>query len=591
MLGAAEIRRRAKRLDRLGRAAARRSGELSRRSIARGKRAGATGELSATDRWVLQQVDYQLSRRPSGRVALLNGDTGKLIGLVELSYPRATVAAPEPSADAEPSADPDPTAAPTLHAQLADAGPFDIIVDLGGGGADQAALFRSVFFHLVSGGRFAARLNLRADAPQGLWPLIARLVSVRSGGAVTPRPNKDDTSLAKAVGRTEIVGDRLVVTSRGGALPKLHYAEADFVLERRGPKFGTILHQRDAESYLTRATIRDHRAESIVREPALISVPPLALREYADAYCLPRQVAVSNGMLLPDTYRHHLRPRLTNVATIERAPLFADVASDLTEAETLPGTYFALDSEYAGHFGHLMSEQVARLWALPAARSRYPEVRILLSRGRRGIDIYPHELGVLNAAGIDASEVELIYGPVRVERLLAATPMYSMPEYVSPQIAEVWNALGKSAAAAAGPVEPASRLFCARRAPTKTRPSRWCTNHDEVEAAFVDHGFRSIYPEDYPFAEQIAMFRNADVVAGFAGSGMFSLMLCDEPKRAMIVNPETYVPHNECLIAGVAGHELDIFWGVPDFPTNVHSPYTFNFDREGKLLLRALSDL
>ena len=69
------------------------------------------------------------------------------------------------------------------------------------------------------------------------------------------------------------------------------------------------------------------------------------------------------------------------------------------------------------------------------------------------------------------------------------------------------------------------RLFCSRR-PGK----RSCHNAAEVEALFAAHGFAVVFPEDHPLPEQVRMVRDADVVAGFAGSGMFQIAFAGGPE-------------------------------------------------------------
>jgi hypothetical protein len=46
---------------------------------------------------------------------------------------------------------------------------------------------------------------------------------------------------------------------------------------------------------------------------------------------------------------------------------------------------------------------------------------------------------------------------------------------------------------------------------------------------------------------QVAMFRHARIIAGFAGSAMFTLCFC-EAKRVIMIWPETYASRNELLI-------------------------------------------
>jgi hypothetical protein len=122
---------------------------------------------------------------------------------------------------------------------------------------------------------------------------------------------------------------------------------------------------------------------------------------------------------------------------------------------------------------------------------------------------------------------------------------------------------------------------------------------DEVEAYFADHGFEVVRPEEWSMAEQATMFRRAEVVAGFAGSALFSLAFCERPITAILLSTDSYTARNEYLIAAVRGHHLDVISSRPDIPRpgrgwhpeSFESPYTFDFEREGPLLDQVLSGL
>jgi capsular polysaccharide biosynthesis protein len=277
------------------------------------------------------------------------------------------------------------------------------------------------------------------------------------------------------------------------------------------------------------------------------------------------------------------------------APRFARPRVDLSTAEPLPGTYFHLDSELRGHFGHTMTEQVSRLWALSAARAAYPDLKVLLAVRPRKDDVTAAERTLLSAMGVDdADVVALRRSPVRVERLLAATPMLSMPAYVHPDLVDTWTALGRTLAARAPGTDSPRRIFCSRRT-TKRR----CRNGTEVEELFRAHGFTVIFPEDHPLTEQARIFREAEVVAGYAGSAMFNLCFAEEPKPVVVVSSESYTATNEYLIASAVGHPLTVVWCPPDLPQpqngwskeSFESDYVFDLARDGEFLTQALEAL
>ena len=96
------------------------------------------------------------------------------------------------------------------------------------------------------------------------------------------------------------------------------------------------------------------------------------------------------------------------------------------------------------------------------------------------------------------------------------------------------------------------------------------------------------------------MFRQAEVIAGFAGSALFNLCFCTSPKRVVMIAPDSYLERNEYLIASVLGHEIDLVWCKTDVrpPQNAEEDigdfkagFTFDFAREGVYLNAVLASL
>jgi capsular polysaccharide biosynthesis protein len=264
--------------------------------------------------------------------------------------------------------------------------------------------------------------------------------------------------------------------------------------------------------------------------------------------------------------------------------------------ERLPGAYFHLDNEHRGYFGHALTEQVSRLWAWPQAKEQFPDLRVLVSLNR-GRPLAEWEVVLLEAAGIDRRAVEVAERPVRVDRLVAATPMLSMPNYVHPRITETWDAIGATMLSLAERRARPRRIFCSRR-----HEKRPCLNRHDVEKLFSSYGFEVVFPEDHPLPEQVAMFHDAEVVAGFAGSGLFTAMFTDRPKHLVVIAPDTYGPTNEYLIASVRGHRLDEVVGttpkvLPEGVPGVRAdrplswPFSLDMATDGEWLREILAGL
>ncbi|HYO40513.1 MAG TPA: glycosyltransferase 61 family protein [Nocardioidaceae bacterium] len=500
-----------------------------------------------------------------------------------------------------------------LHASLAAEGRFDVIVVDSSSDGPALSRFSDVFFHLKSGGalflRFPPRprkLDLEQTAEQR-WGALADFVEHLGGhpagsdptgrrGRPGPRGRalEDRRQLAQAVGRLVVGQQHLMVVNRRPALAKMREHEMDQVLALRSGAAGRVLTRLPEGQLKTRCVWRESSENPVGLMPATFATPPLVVREYAAVTCAPQQVAVQGTLLLPDTYRKNVGRRLLNSRTEETAERFAR-RIDRRRPRSLPGTYFYLDSEFPAHFGHAMTEQLSRLWAWPSAKQTYPDLKVLISRRGAGLSLASFERDLFGAAGIAEEDIVLVDAPVLVERLIAATPMFATPYYAHPGIEQVWADVGDVLVASAPDKDYPARVFCSRR----TKRRRPCHNAPDVEALFASHGFTILHPEDLPFVEQARVFRDAEVVAGFAGSGLFSLVFSKTPKRVIVVSSESYTARNEYLMCSVLGHRLDVTWSQPDVDhpdagwgrEAFRSGFTFDFEREGLFLREVLQSL
>jgi capsular polysaccharide biosynthesis protein len=524
--------------------------------------------------------------------------------------------------------------ASATHVRLGLAGPFDVVLHAADTTpVDQARVFERVFFHLDEGGTYltpallpltdddAAVERAQADARVAeeratrpwpnedgvllpsyvgeLWDLVAagqraRLRSPEDRPEAVPRA-AEVRGLARHLGDVQVHGVSLRITNSRATHAKLRETEADAVLAAR-PDLGREI----ASLPPTRIRAVAEYRHNLPRDPYVVTemaVPKLTLREYADPVLSRGQVVTSDRFVWPDTYRHHLAPHLHSRFIEESGPRFGHLRRDSSRAESLPGRWFNLDSEWPGHYGHLLTEVLGKLWAWDRVRELAPDVRCLLTvqPDREPQELLPFELDILGAFGISAADVHVFDRPCRPEVLYSATSMFSLPDYVHPDMATVWDRVGDHLAAQATPGDGPRRIFCTRPADHK----RSCTNADDVEALFGRHGFEIVRPELLDLPEQVALFRGADVIAGFGGSAVFTSALARTPRTVVTVAPTSYTARNEHLIAAVRGHRVISAWSEPRLPhpegwwtqKAYASDFTFDLDREGAWLEDQLAAL
>lgn len=469
-----------------------------------------------------------------------------------------------------------------LHGRLAGVGPLDLLIadeSLQGSEIDR---FRALFPHVRNGGDYV----VPGFAPRAVEQLTRFLGDLTAVGDESLPPS-EQAFLAAAVAHVRRDHGQLTVTRRGSTLSKLREAEMNEALAA-DPSRGRVIATVPAMGFESRCVLRSSGRTRKDRTKERYSAPDLYLREYLDVTCRPKSVVVQRGLVCPDTYRHHLGPRLRHKSLRDAGARFAVTPRNEPPTRRLEGTYFHLDNEIRGFFGHALTEQVSRLWGWEQAKEKYPDIKVLLSLNR-GREVAGWELTLLEAGGIDPSEVVVIGRPTRVERLLSATPMFSMPAYVHPRIVETWDAVGSALRAHASEQSYPSRIFCSRH-----HGKRGCINRDEVEALFVAHGFEVVLPEELSLPDQAALFEHADVIGGFAGSGLFTSMFTDRPKHLILVTPDTYGPSNEYMISAVRGHRLDVAVGTSTSRVTkeaLRAPFAFDMVEDGAWLNKVLDDL
>ena len=582
-------------------------GEVARRLRARvdtrslaPRAAASVAPYTRADLDFLRDLEVILGGRPIKRVALLVDErSGQLPTWMAGRWPKAKIVCLTSVADVTDAQRGDHPSRVVIevapnpsirHALLTAHGRFDAIVDWAARSPrDRLAVFEESFFHLRRGGAYVTTVD-PGEPSEGLVALLDRLGSTAPGDQ-----GSAGHTYADAIAHVQRRRHSLLVECGATALPKLRYHEMDRVLAVR-PSVGRVLSSLPAETYPSRAVVTVNRENPGVPLATTIKVPSLGLREYRDVTCAPYQVLVASRILIPDSYRHYLNRTLTNAHTTDLSVRFARPRKKLRPSRELFGTYFYLGSEAPQHFGHVMTEQLSRLWAWPEIKDRYPQAKALIDLRRRHDGLRQWEIDIFSAAGVDATDLVPITGIVRVEKLLAATPMFVNTQYAHPKITEVW-ARTASALVEQTPHRPfAEKVFISRRG---SRKNRQCENAEEVETFFRGRGFDIVFPEDHSLPEQVMIFRQARVLAGFAGSGLFTMLFCEEPKPVVMIWPETYTSRNEYLICSAIGHRLFVFWCAPrkTHPSGgwdaeaYQSSYAFDFERDGVRLDETLSQL
>lgn len=465
-----------------------------------------------------------------------------------------------------------------LHDELTIRGPFDLIVDVALG-SDVARRGRALFLHTRRDGVYVARLPEEPGARHEVDLLLADYAA-----------NRDRPARFPTVAELRIEGGCLVARNVVDALPRIPERRANDFLDRLDAGHRVVA-TVPAVTWPVRSDVRASSVPPLNPMPTTYDAPEVSLREYADVTCVPRQGAFTDRFVLPESFRRSLRPRSTSGAFADLGRGF--VVRPQVETVTLPGAFFHLDPEIPEHFGHALTEQVSHLWGWEEARRRHPELRALVFAPPSGaLPDWTRDL--LAAGGVAPADLHVAHRPVRVQTLLATSPLYSIRDFVHPHIEATYHRIGSALAAGTAARDRPRRAFL-----TRTSAKRGCTNRSEVEALFAQAGFAVVSPERHRLADQVQLVRNADVVAGFAGSGLLQIAFAGGPKHVIAILPDTYAAHNEYQLSALLGHRLDLVVCRADVPRRAagfdraayRSTFGVDMDAEGAWLRQVLAGL
>ena len=481
-------------------------------------------------------------------------------------------------------------------------GPVDVIVDLiPHSTADQRALFNRLFWHLKPRGVYVLDPAVTGADPYSAASAAWVSALLEGGGGAGARPDaRRESQLGHSVARIDVSRDLVAIEKRNEHYLKMRDSETNRILplRERSLKFD-ILDTVPAERFTCRGRVISHQsAGEIGALEEAMNLPQLSLRHYRGRIAMvSNQLLFTGATILPDSFRHSLAKNATNPLIVRSSAEFARIPARYKPADLLSGNYYHLDSENSGHFGHLMSEQLSRLWGWPEAKRQIPDLKLVF-RIRHPKERNPVlEQRLFSAFGIALDDITWIDRPMYLNSVIAATPMWhnQTPHYAHPEIkARIWDPIADSLIDDNTPTY--DKIFVSRQPNHK---NRLCRNADEVERTFIKHGFEIVYPERLDLSQQAAIFAKARVVAGFGGSGMFNVLFARRLETLILLAHESYTARNEHLYASVLGCDSHYFWSTADIAhpdkgwsaDAFYASWEFDFNRNAAELNDLLANL
>lgn len=479
-------------------------------------------------------------------------------------------------------------------------GPFDAVINCSPAGKDgQLYALRRLFLHLRADGCYLLDRSVVTDSD---WKKLVKELTKLSPLTEDGEEGTPHYEFSAAIRGVSVDRDAIAITKRNDHWLKLRNEETDrFLHSRDVPATSRIIETVPKGTFVSRAELDLH--ESTTEPPDFgptFDYPQLYLHEYTgDITLASHSLLFCENTVLPESFRYQQVPVLTNTKLIDPAfsqrpgsapkwsANFARVPDNLHADRELEGQYFHLDCPYPGHFGHLMTEVVSRLWGWQQAKKENPDLKAIL-RVYRGDRTPRLEKTIFSAYGIEPDDIVWIGEPVRVGSIVGATPMWQnySPHYVHPDILDTYRRLQQGLIIDGAPT--AEKIFISRQGDMR----RSCRNAREVEAYFVEQGYKIIYPETMDLAHQATMFSGARVIAGFGGSAMFNIMFGRKLEKLIVLTHDSYTARNEYLYASVLGCQTHYLWSDPEVwhPADgwsnaaFQSSWDFDFDRNRPIL-------
>lgn len=231
------------------------------------------------------------------------------------------------------------------------------------------------------------------------------------------------------------------------------------------------------------------------------------------------------------------------------------------------------------HYGHFLTESLARLWPLLSKERAmdepisYPS-KILFSQGYKG------PLSEANSSLLKALEnnfnckVLIVDSPIQVQRLYLSELSMVHNWKLHKQFAQFTNKLGEAVLALShsNPTKKFGlKVYLSRRMLDPIL--RNILNERKLEEALFKKGFDIVYPEKMTIAEQINVFNAADVIVGAIGSAFHTLLLAEVYGKKIIYLTTNNAQVNKNFI------NIDSAVGVHAHYLPVLHPFNFSIKR------------
>lgn len=203
---------------------------------------------------------------------------------------------------------------------------------------------------------------------------------------------------------------------------------------------------------------------------------------------------------------------------------------------------------YYGHFGHFMTETMARCWAFD-----HPGIDsvLFIPKHDKLSAFQSYQSQFWNLLGLTANE-KIIHKPIMVEELLVPGQGFGLGRIAegTPEFHAAMRRLAERL-----PQDPPRRIYISR---TKFNGRGGVMCEKAIERNMIDHGYTIMHPEKMDLQDQLRFYKSATHIIGVDSSAFhIAGMVADPSKKIAFILRRDNKAHESIAaqISGMTGHD------------------------------------
>ncbi len=162
-------------------------------------------------------------------------------------------------------------------------------------------------------------------------------------------------------------------------------------------------------------------------------------------------------------------------------------------------------------FGHFLLEHLNRAWAL--LDEKYRNMHVVLINNQDVNPVPEYMFVFLELMGVAREKIIILNQTTQFKNVYVPYQGYNLPVYSCPEFGKTFDFMAQNVSDCD---QSFDKIYLSRDA-MKERRTR---GEKFVSKIFEDNGFKVVYPETLPLVQQIALVKNAKVLAGCAGTAL-----------------------------------------------------------------------